>query len=75
MKTFYIAETQHVNDFTKATKIEAKNLRGAKLAARKRRVFLGTCLSIGISTDENGFINDLISYTDINGEWLDCNSF
>ena len=70
---YYFSELQNFNSFRKAESIEAKNLKGAKISARKNQYFQNTFLEIGTEIDENGFINtdSLLAYTDMDGEWID----
>ena len=65
---YYVMEATP-NAYRKAEKISATSLTSAKRIATRRRVFIGTELSIGLSVDDNGFVREPIAVKTGDGPW------
>ena len=68
MHTYYFAELQNRNSYSKADKISASSLAHAQRIARGNKMFIGTVIEIGYGVNSDGFIlNPACVYE--NGRW------
>lgn len=68
----YFAEVTDVGSVRKAEPLKADNLAVAKREATRKQKFFGTCLVIGTSVNEFGFIesSSIVAHK-VGDKWLD----
>lgn len=67
-QTYFVMEATP-GAYREATRINATSLANAKRIASRNQVFQGTDLSIGLSTDEHGFVLEPIAVKAAAGRW------
>ena len=66
---FYCMEVENPQSFSKARKIEAKDLATAKRIASRNRVFVGTTLVLGNSVNGQGFVTEPVCVKVSDEKW------
>lgn len=64
---WYMTETTNTNSVGTPEQLNAKSLRGAKIAAGNKQSFLGTVLSVGQTLDSSGFLR--AEWKRVDGVW------
>lgn len=68
-KVYYFTEVENLNSYRQAERIKADSITSAKRIASRHQVFSNTWLKLGLSTDNNGFIKNLIAVKNTQGRW------
>lgn len=68
-KVYYFTEVENLNSYRQAERIKADSITSAKRIASRHQVFKNTWLKLGLSTDNNGFIKNLIAVKNPQGRW------
>lgn len=73
--TFYVQETNNLNNLQMPRSIQAKNIKTAKMMATKTQMFNHEYLKLGLSRTIGGFINDVVAIRVKGKGWIDIKNY